>query len=536
MATSGEQCYFAVTSTSSLVALAESLKAISQEVSVLNMPGIIVIVRWLAATIVCIDLTLVAFILYRRAVRDRFYRQQDAVRNRFAAIVSAYLAGTLPLERVAVSLKNGGPPAREAIKKLLLGSLNGRTRSAATNLLDALGFVQEWLEQEFGKQRAQQLLQFVHKRGYPDAVQGSGRTTWRRIRRLRLFSVPRAVAIGRLGRLSPEFSSVFVREALHDPSPYVTRTAIASIGRNQISEGVSVLLEELRKAVNGETELPIRSIKTALVRYAASDLRFFVGFMDNPNPRFRFLVVDTIREICRKAQDISPMPVDFPPELRSWFLEKAVRDHSADVRARSAAVASYFRDHHAREVLRLLLQDESEFVRLHSVRACADPHYADMIGDILLRTTDEKWRVREAAVKTLASFSSMGWQHLETLLINTSDRYASEQIIDELERRGLARKIVSELASGEEGHRTSEICSKMVRVGMVSSLTELLSSNQPLRVRTRLFEVLSQSEAPQFVYVLQRIADSEADPLRSMAESLLRERHGKAAAAAGKQG
>jgi len=362
------------------------------------------------------------------------------------------------------------------------------------------------------------------------------RSIRRRILRLRLLAVSRTVAVGRLGRLSPEFSSVFMREALQDPSPNVCRAAVAAIGRNPIPEGVRVLLEELRKAVRGETELPIRSIKTALVRYPASDLCHFTAFTDEPNSRFQFLAIDSVREICWKALGTPAGAIEVPQNLRAWFMEKAVRNSSADVRARSAVVVSYFRNPRAKETLRALLCDENEFVRLHTVRACADPYYADLIGDILQRITDRKWRVREAAVRTLASFHQPGWQQLQTLLVDTSDRYACEQIIDELQRSGTALEIVSELSEfspSDKGQQAIDVCSKMVRLGMVSFLTDLLNDNQTLRARTRLFEVLSKSEAPQFVWVLQRIARTENDPLRAKAELLLRQRQGNAANAAG---
>ena len=266
----------------------------------MNASSVTVIVKWLALTVVSLDGALVAFILYRRAIRSQFYRRQDAVLGHFSEIVAAYLTDTLPSERTTVLLKIGGRPEREAAKKLLLGSIHAN-RGAVTKLLIALGFVDEWAEQAFGKQRTHELLGSMEAQSCIRRHNAPNRAAWRWIRRLRLFSVSRAVAIGHIGRLSPEFSGVFIREALRDPSPYVTRTCVASIGHNQIPEGVSVLLEELRKAVNGETELPIRSIKTALVRYPVTELRHFTAFMDNSNPQFRFLAVDTIREICRKA-------------------------------------------------------------------------------------------------------------------------------------------------------------------------------------------------------------------------------------------
>lgn len=492
-----------------------------------------VIVKWLAFGAISVDLALVIFILCRRAVRNRFYSRKDAALKRFSEIIAEYFAGKFSLERTARLLKVTGRPEREAARTLLLASIGTKTRGQATELLRALGFAEEWAEQAFGKRRAKELLQSIEQgRGFSPPL-ASQRNTGR-LQHWRLFCISRAVAAGRLGRLAGEYSSCFMQEALRDPSPYVGRLAVASIGRNQISNGVPILLEELRRSVAGETELPIRSIKTALVRYPIEELRHFTPFLERGSPRFRFLAVDSIREICTRADSGEAGGVKLPPELHRWFLDKAVCDESADVRARSAGVIRYFRCPDAVDVLRLLLADENEFVRLHSVRACADPYYADLIGDILRLVTDERWRVREAAVRVVASFRDAGRQQLERFFLQTTDRYASEQIGDELQRSGIARQFIAALpAPGGEGIRAHKVCCKMAELGMVSLMAEELAGGGSLDLRTRLFEVLSAPETPQFTAALRRIVANGADPLKIKAEGRMRANERKAAMAAG---
>ncbi len=314
-----------------------------------------------------------------------------------------------------------------------------------------------------------------------------------------------------------------MQEALRDPSPYVGRMAVASIGRNQIPDGVPILLQELRRSVDTETDLPTRSIQTALVRYPIAELRHITFYLKRGSPRFRFLAVNSIREMCAKAESVQPGDLEFPAQLRRWFLEEAVRDESPDVRARSAGVIAHFRSPEAMEALRLLMGDPNEFVRLHSVRACADPYYSGLIGDTLRRITDQRWRVREAAVKTVGSFQATGRQQLEQYFLDTTDRYASEQIGEELQRSGTALRIVSALAMpGDEGTRARKVCCKMAELGMVSLMAEELASEKSLDLRTQLLDVLSASDTPQFIGALRSIVARQADPLNRKAEVLLR--------------
>jgi hypothetical protein len=496
------------------------------------------LVKWLALGVISVDLGLVVFILSRRAAHNRFYSRKDAAQKHFSEIITEYFAGNLSPERTTLLLKAGGRPEREAVRTLLLGSISGKNRRPTTDLLVALGFVQEWAEQAFGKRRANELLRGIAQcEGFPPPPREPRRFRIRHLRRLRLFSISRAVATGRLGRLAPEFSSCFMQEALRDPSPYVGRLAVASIGRNQISNGVPILLEELRRSVEGETELPIRSIQTALVRYPIAELRHFPSLLKRGNPRFRFLAVTSIREMCAKQGPFPSGDVEFPAELRRWFLDQAVRDESADVRARSAGVIGHFRDPEAMQALRLLLADPNEFVRLHSVRACADPSYSGLIGDTLGRITDERWRVREAAVQTVASFQIAGRQRLEQFFLDTTDRYASEQIGEELQRSGLALEFIAALASPDhrEGTRARDVCCKLASLGMVSLMAEELVTEHSLGLRMQLFGVLSAYETPQFTDALRRIATNEADPLKIKAELLLSTRASRAAAAVEQQ-
>jgi hypothetical protein len=160
-----------------------------------------------------------------------------------------------------------------------------------------------------------------------------------------------------------------------------------------------------------------------------------------------------------------------------------------------------------------------------------------LIGDTLGRITDERWRVREAAVQTVASFQIAGRQRLEQFFLDTTDRYASEQIGEELQRSGLALEFIAALASPDhrEGTRARDVCCKLASLGMVSLMAEELVTEHSLGLRMQLFGVLSAYETPQFTDALRRIATNEADPLKIKAELLLSTRASRAAAAVEQQ-
>jgi HEAT repeats len=311
------------------------------------------------------------------------------------------------------------------------------------------------------------------------------------------------------------------------------------MGQNRDACELSVLLNLMRQAVAGTSQLNVPSVKTALVRYPINRLPEFVPFLETRNPRFRFLIVDTIREICESAKYVLHF-TDFPEGLLAWFLEKAVQDESVDVRARSARVIRYFHSPAAIAALRTLMLDADEFVRMHAVRACADPYYAELMEHIAGRLTDAKWRVREAAVKTLATFGNPGRRQLATRFLATIDRYSSEQIADEMQRAGIIVEMLPDLGSQNgEFPLISGLCTKLVDMGKTSLLTDVLSREtrmnhgggaapelearyDPLRTKAQLLDILLISPTPQLQAIVESLAGRPDDPLSGKARNILK--------------
>ncbi|HEY6249019.1 MAG TPA: HEAT repeat domain-containing protein [Candidatus Angelobacter sp.] len=511
-----------------------------------NLENLLRIVIWVALSVLAVDLVLVLFILRRRLSRWLYFNKKDMAVKRFTDPVRDFLAGNVPIEDLVSVLRSGRRrAARDAIRDLLLESLAGGNRKLVTDVLFRLGFVDAWATEAFGRRRARQLIHHIVTGERLPLMQ---KRKFKRVRRLRLFCVRRARAVAHLGCLDVDFAKIFMREALADPSPYVGRANVTAMGHNRELYEVPILLELLRQTAQGASELPVHSVKTALVRHAVTELDLFVPFLNDENPRFRFLLVDSIREIC-DAAPLQLEPRNFPEPLYQWFLERAAQDESIDVRARSARVIRHFHDAAAIGALRALLLDKNEFVRLHTVRACADPYYSELISDIGRRITDVRWLVREAAVKTLATFGRPGRQHLENLFLATNDQYASEQTIEEMQRAGIIVEMLPALgAQSGESEAAVAVCAKMVRMGKTNLLINLLShetrlsrwasitpSAEPVaitaqRARAKLLEILLASPSPELMEAVRLLAGGEEGQLRMKAQSVLQSDVEKAAA------
>lgn len=484
------------------------------------------VVLWLLATVLAINLLFLVFVFYRRAARNRYYKAKDAARERYRNVLSQFANGEITTQAAAEALRGAsGAAARDAVQERLLASVDPANVEKVTELFFALGYVERWARTAFGGSRATQ-LQERSRRKEKAAISTSPRQSpWNFLRRTRLFSVPRALAVDHLGNLAPEFSQVFVAEALHDPSTQVRRVAVEAMGKNRHPAAVPLLLEELRKAIDEGNDVSLRTTKSALVCYNLEDIPNFLPFLTHPSRRVRFFVVDAIREIFDKASRYTSISrANLSQEIRQVFLTKVVSDSFADVRARGAAVIAHFHEPAATDALRKLLADENEFVRLHTVRVCNDAFYSDLVPDIVRCLADNKWRVREAAAQTLSAFGHRGTNELYRYFIVAKDRYAAEQITDEIQRTGLIRDILEELAKGgEDAGLAQDVCRKMALMGKTTLLTQAVAANIAPEARILLMESMMEAPTQEFLNLLASLAKKDTGAVGSKAASLLRQ-------------
>src|SRR4051812_14370248 len=287
---------------------------------------------WLLATVLSVNLLFLMFIFYRRLGRKRYYEDKDSARSRYTRVVSEFVDNEISVDRAVALLQEASTRAEhDAVQEMLLAQEDANNAERISQVFFGLGYVDRWARQVFGRARSKALLDRSMKREKAAISTSINKNIFTPIVRMRMFAVPRAVALEALGRLAPDYAQVFVAEALHDPAPEVRRVGIAAMGRNRHPAAIPLLFDELLKAVEMNNEVSLRSTKSALVCYTMEDLQHFVPYISHPNRRMRFFLVDTVREICNKAARHTLLNKnDFPQDLYDAFLEVAIKDEFPD--------------------------------------------------------------------------------------------------------------------------------------------------------------------------------------------------------------
>lgn len=501
------------------------------------LEDIAALVMWLIVAVAAINLVFLGSVVYRRLARSRYYRLKDEARQSWQPVVDQFVRWELTQTDAAKKLRGArSNAAQDAIRELLLARMGRETCDRITALLFALGAVERWAAQAFSKRGPAITVSALSIGHIPfPGRQGNRLLDW--LQQTRLLAVSRTLAVDALGRLAPDFAEVYALAALEDPSGEVRRTALAALGRYRRTSGIgplfSALGEALAKEPGERRATSARTAKAALVCYGLGHLRRFVPYLRHSDPEFRFYVVDIVREICaRESRGHRLGRSDLPGELYEAFLDALSRDESPDVRARSAPVIAHFHDIRSSIALRHLLRDENEFVRLHAVRAAADPCYPELLPALMERLTDRRWRVREAAVRGMAKLGEKAQQMLFREFAASADRYESEQITEELERSGLIRQVVEDLgAGGARGNLALAVCRRMVAVGRTALLrSQLLEEEKPAEARLMLLEAFATRPGEEAAAVLEQIALSGQHPVAIRAAELLGEMRGRTVA------
>ncbi len=482
--------------------------------------NVTVILKALLAGTICTSIFFLFCLFYRRMMRERYEQARRTAAERYAPPVDSCLGGALPVPDLVQVLKRPDSAAeRDGIVDLLASRATPGSIERITEIQLATGQVTRWARAAFGKQGDELVAAARSGPIFPGRVRRSKILDF--FRAMQIFALPRAAAVRHLGGLAPAFAHPFLVRAMADPSPRVRQAAIAAMGEARLAVAIPIVLETLIRSVEADNDLSIRDVKSAVVSFPMESLDGLLPGLKHQDPRVRFVVVDAIREICGKAAAQSHLRSnDFSPRLYRAFLNDLMRDSNADVRARSAEVIGHFHDDDSRQALARLMEDENEFVRLHAVRAAR--HYRELIEALTARVSDSFWRVREAAVNALAELTASGAADLYSFFLACDDRYASEQIADELQRGGRVPYLLAMAADrGLNRERALKACRKLAVLGKSSLLVSALPFLDAPDAQIEIMKILSAHPTPQFVTVLADLARSDPGPIREFATMLL---------------
>ncbi len=491
------------------------------------------ILLWFLLAIVAVNAAFLYFIFYRRFRRNVFFMAKDAARARYLPIIDSLLEEKTNLTDATASLLTARSRAEEeAVEELALSRINPATVTRLTELLFALGLVQHWTQRVFGKKMGAQLVDSgLKKQSSVRAISKRSRLA-DAVRRLRIFSVPRVVALTRLSKLDASFVQPMLAAALADPSAEVRQVAVTALGHFAYDLALPQLFDELVKAIEGNNDVSLRSTRAALTGYSLPQLSRFTPWLDHQLPRVRFVVFNIAADISARAAETEVLNKnDFSVEFYNSVLQHT-SDDSADVRAQSADIVKHFGDASAIQALRRLLNDENEFVRLHATRASA--RYIELLPELAKKLTDSRWRVRESAVKTISTFGASGMNELYRHLAITNDAYTSQQITEEIQKGGVINDLIAGLASsGTDRELALGACKKMIEMGRTTLLATALAASSSPDARVALMYALAPAKTEDVRMVMQFLAENESGVVKETAATLLRSMANDAAQAAG---
>ncbi|MGD0697528.1 MAG: HEAT repeat domain-containing protein [Terriglobia bacterium] len=407
------------------------------------------ITQWVSAiTLVVLTVSLLSIIatLIGHRRRDEQLQHMNRLMGHCRPLLDGVLTGQIEYARGRDTLRAMAADDRTRVLEQLLLEGNPKPDQVPVlrRLCEELGLVEIWQGQLAGPANSSEGRDADARRN-------------RAQRRARQHSFLRqATAAHYLGLIRHQPSwPLFVR-ALSNLNPDLAAVAARSLAAIGEPESFPALVDQLHSVLlDPATSLSLRSIKAALISFPLECAEMLLPSLTHANGRIRFVAVDIIREMVeRRARTTPGFVLDlktFPPQLTKIFLERLCRDDSLDVRARASGVIAHMADPRATSALLDLLDDAEWPVRLHAVRALAKPRYASEAAVIARRLTDSRWRVREAAARSLVALGSEGLHFLFRQFLVSGDKYSQEQIAEEIQRAGLLPQLLGESLDGVGG-------------------------------------------------------------------------------------
>jgi HEAT repeat protein len=411
-----------------------------------------IVVQAIVASMVGIGL-LVAFILVRRKVRGRRFRQREqralAIRGKWEAIVNV---------KIPPETWRFHPLDREIIQSILLDALE----VAAPD-------------------QAEPLLRCLRRSGLLDALIYEAR---------QLRGLRRSQALLALGRTrAPEAIPALV-EVLDEPDDEVRLDAVRALGRIGLPKAAVGLLEQISVA---DLSLPAAPLQNALLNCCRAEPRVLVPFLRRADDTARPLLARVLGEIAtaEMGDDLLLLTVDPLPEVRA----SAAR---ALGRAKSKTALS---------ALANLARDPEWFVRLRATVALGELNDPLAIPLLIATLCDANRYVRLRSAAALAGYEQYLGEILE-LVQRTGDRYALQALVSELERSGGVLKLINALVDPEQQAFSRAALLGALRAGTQRLLLDAMAHHANWRVRLSVARLLAHSGENNLAPEIERLAAS----------------------------
>jgi HEAT repeat protein len=446
---------------------------------------------------------LVLVAILRRRQEARYFQGVDQLRRNFGPILTKLLAGGLSPEGMK-ALRTLAIPDLELLLEPYLskGKLRDHQITILQRLCRELGLIRIWQRRLAGEREPAGVFRSPWA---PEAL--VHRVSW-------LHFLLRATSARNLGALRHEASWPLLAKSLDDLHPDVRSVALRSLALIHAPRSFSALLERLHLSVLEQDPSPSQDhLRAALAGFALPHSRELLSSLRHPHGQIRFLAADILREMVYRAaagsQDFALTSEAISPDLSDLLLNQLSCDANPEVRSRIVEVIAYLHDARSAPVLLRLIDDAQWFVRLRTVRALAKRRYLPHLTEIRACLFDRQWRVREAAIQTLLSFSQEGTSHVFQHFLATDDRGCQDQIIEAIQRSGLVTSLVQDYAEGGNG-LAKRVVEEIASLGATACIAGMLKSSTP-EFRQRFLDRINPQLPPQTQILIPATLDSDLD-------------------------
>ena len=311
------------------------------------------------------------------------------------------------------------------------------------------------------------------KLGYPDFYQRLLRSgnRWER-----------ALAAEKLGRIKPSNGTRQLIEALKDPSKDVRSVTLRSLAMVSDARSLPLLTKELPQMASPKDGVFVPTLKNALVSLGESIVPFLLDVIERYDERMLSIAIESLGEIGSEKG---------VPALVSQLAHT-----NPEIRAKAAKAIGKINDPSAIPALLRMENEPIWFVRLQVCRALGltkDPRGINFLTTMLL---SENWQVRAAASEGLRRIDGPVFSVLATLLKESRDRYAKEQIAEEMQRSEIVDELIDSLDHPYD-HATElnkDILAALASLGVTSILKRAAETHPSMTVRLQASSILESAE------------------------------------------
>lgn len=412
----------------------------------------------------------------RRVKKARYYRRLDLARKKYEMTLPHILGHGLPVPDECYRIKIYSPEW-QAIEEILLSAVENKVISVdnVAGYLGQLNYIDTYIKN----------LRSGNK-------------------------FRRALAAEKLGRLRVSNASSDLIKTLNDPSREVRIVVVRALGAINAPDALKPLIELLVPAVQDPEFLPLRVLKMAIKKYKGPAIPYLSPLLHHNLWRVRAQAADLIGEIGLQA------PVE--------ELMQMLNDPEPDVRAKAARALGKVKAQEAVKPLGSRIKDTSWVVRLQIARALGFTGGEDAAPLLLELVSDTNWQVRAAAANSLCRLGNFAIPCLLKMLLHSKDRYAREQIVEELQKTDILNAEINKLGSKNKKER--EIASILLVAAGSNGAINLIEEAVKLHVnpdtRIRLVHVLSLINHPRSSEILRVVSEcDENEGVRFVAKKVL---------------